>query len=456
MGRCNTRSSSNHGIYFCGWVEIKPNDQYFTIRNYDASGTSGTCYIHLKAYRRIGYNNDSNNYLEKIKTSNLIEQNWTTAEKRMALPSHVGWRHAVYGDGKFVIVGTNGYSAVSSDTGRTWTSSEIGKGTGGFYGVAYGNNQFLAVQYNSDNVYSSSDGINWTFLDKLPTYLWHGICYGGGKFVALDNDGYVSTSTDGTSWTLAPQDLGSGYSWFDICYGNNKFVAIGAGGYISTSEDGLTWTSPVQKLDNSSSNNWYTITFGNGKFVALDNKGRIATSSDGDTWSSPSQELSSDCSWWGIAYGNEKFIAIDYDGYISTYDIYSLELGGKSHKGQWQNVQWQIVNGTFGSTEVKTVDLATYGIPDDDYTYRVIVSLYSVTPTTSGRACKFSVCPSHASYVQVLMVITRSSSNEIGRNTVQVDLLPHDRTLAICNRTDYATGSTIINITGYRRLGNNE
>lgn len=67
MGRCNTRSSSTHGMYYHGMIPIYATDRAVTFCNHDGSGNSGTWYLYAKAYRRIGKNNDTtSSYISNI------------------------------------------------------------------------------------------------------------------------------------------------------------------------------------------------------------------------------------------------------------------------------------------------------------------------------------------------------------------------------------------------------
>jgi len=67
------------------------------------------------------------------------------------------------------------------------------------------------------------------------------VTYGNGVFVAVSNDGGVSTSLDGTAWS-------EGVITFkyptDIMYCNGFFLIFGDDGKIAYSPDGITW---VQK-----------------------------------------------------------------------------------------------------------------------------------------------------------------------------------------------------------------
>ena len=210
------------------------------------------------------------------------------------------------------------------DTSNAWTAPISFGDTSTSYnwtGITYGNNKFVAIG-DGGYISTSTDGITWTTPAKnsnLGNYNWKGITYGNNKFVAIGDGGYISTSTDGVTWTtpVKNSNLGSN-AWTGIAYGNNKFVALGMGGYISTSTDGVTWTDAVYN-PYISSFSWRDITYGNNKFVALGYNGYISTSTDGVTWTSATynSNLGSN-KWRGIAYGNNKFIALGYDGYTST------------------------------------------------------------------------------------------------------------------------------------------
>ena len=54
---------------------------------------------------------------------------------------------------------------------------------------------------------------------------WLSICYGNGKFVAVDNNRYFAYSSDGINWTEGTISDTS-RKWYSVCYGNDKFVAV--------------------------------------------------------------------------------------------------------------------------------------------------------------------------------------------------------------------------------------
>ena len=98
--------------------------------------------------------------------------------------------------------------------------------------------------------------------------LWSSVCYGNGKFVAID--GYESFnnkaaySTDVINWTQST--MTSHLPWRSVCYGNGKFVAVAYNSSIAAySTDGINWT----RINLPGSRYWTSVCYGNGKFVAI-------------------------------------------------------------------------------------------------------------------------------------------------------------------------------------------
>ena len=56
-------------------------------------------------------------------------------------------------------------------------------------------------------VIKSTDGVNWSATSGHPeasdsySQFYQRVAYGNGKFVALSSTGYITTSTDGNSWS---------------------------------------------------------------------------------------------------------------------------------------------------------------------------------------------------------------------------------------------------------------
>ena len=69
VARCLTRTSSKQLSASTIEIPIKASDRAFTVKNGDGSG-NGTHQIYTSAYRKLGTNGNSSNYIEKIKTPN--------------------------------------------------------------------------------------------------------------------------------------------------------------------------------------------------------------------------------------------------------------------------------------------------------------------------------------------------------------------------------------------------
>ena len=228
--------------------------------------------------------------------------------------------------------------------GVTWeplinTSSTLTQSI--WYCLAYDGTKFVAI---SDNGYvsTSEDGETWavatqTGLGSIGSI--YGLVYDGTRFIAMSLGGDILVSPDGVTWDDAPvAQLGS-YGWFGLAYSGTNYVAISTGGYVAISDDGSNWTVAQNADLNVSGAYWRGLTYGNGKFVALSNKGYTSVSTDGVNWSTavPSATLGKR-NWWSVTSDNTKFIALDIDGYTS------ISMDGIS----WTNASQATTVGTQG------------------------------------------------------------------------------------------------------------
>ena len=169
----------------------------------------------------------------------------------------------------------------------------------------------------------TADLTNWSNESSISTVYtasFNYIIYANNKFVAIDSaNSYISTSIDGTNWSIASR-IGSG-GWNGITYGKNIFLVVGGSGKISASTDGITWSSPIQV----GSNIWNSITYGNGIFVIVGDNGYVSSSSDGMTWSTPQKvvpttSIANNGSLLSVAFGNNKFVATGIGGIVTSED----------------------------------------------------------------------------------------------------------------------------------------
>ena len=174
-----------------------------------------------------------------------------------------------YGAGYWLAIGGTA-SAVRTLDGDTWASAgTIATTSGTWQGIAYGNGYFVAIPTgDSISAVSSNSGGTWSSGGTLPaSTTWSSIAYGNGRFVALAATGRVAYSVNnGTNWTNAPSATGattsvlsSSYTWKKVAYGQGLFYAIGTGSICATSPDGINWTT----RNMSSSSSWIGIAFGN-------------------------------------------------------------------------------------------------------------------------------------------------------------------------------------------------
>ena len=113
-------------------------------------------------------------------------------------------------------------------------------------------------------VYTMVKYNKWT-TTPITSAAWISVCYGNGKFVAVNNNGtnFAEYSYDGINWNTTPI---TSASWNSVCYGNGKFVAVAANSSIGAgySYDGINWnTTSITDA------NWYSVCYGNCKFVAV-------------------------------------------------------------------------------------------------------------------------------------------------------------------------------------------
>ena len=158
--------------------------------------------------------------------------------------------------------------------------------------------------------------IEENIMAVVGTNNWNAIAYGNGKYVAVGASGYVTTSTDGKTWTTPEYHYSYG-SWLSIAYGNGKFVVAGnsSSNYIGVSTDGINWSW----YNKPSGLMAYGMAYGNGKFVASSTNGRLYTSDDtGQTWSYIVPDIdglspANNDKYLNIVYNGEMFIAVGYN-----------------------------------------------------------------------------------------------------------------------------------------------
>ncbi|MEI7777785.1 MAG: hypothetical protein WCI52_04250, partial [bacterium] len=253
----------------------------------------------------------------------------------------------------------------------------------------------LAAVNNGGYIYTSTDsGITWTQRLGSGVHNWWSITSSsdGTKLAVVDqNNGYIYTSTSsGATWT---QQTGSGqHNWQSITSSSDgvKLAAGDAGnGYIYTSTNsGATW---IQQTG-SGQHGWRSITSSSDgtKLAAVDqNNGYIYTSTNsGSTWTQ--QTNSGQHYWQSIASSVDgvKLAAVASGGYIYTSTNSGVVWTQQTNSGQHG---WSFITSSSDGTKLAAVDNggSIYVSSDSGITWTVQTSAgqhnwYGVTSSSDG------------------------------------------------------------------------
>ncbi len=262
---------------------------------------------------------------------------WQT--NHLAACSQCELRSVTYGNGVFVAVGgkwspaNNIYSPLieTSSDGEHWLEGPYLLLEGVLSKVSFADGRFFT------ETLTSVDGVSWTtvsatnpipnLFDESDAFeledeirgssrpaLSGKIARSEDKHVAVGNNGWIITSTNGRHWVQ--EESGTYRHLKDVAANSQTFVVVGNGGTILTSLGGTKWIqragSPATFLDD--------ITYAKGKFVAI--------AVGNESWSNQAQLvlLSDDGADWKrldlrtnrrftapLLFGNERFVACAYD-----------------------------------------------------------------------------------------------------------------------------------------------
>lgn len=188
----------------------------------------------------------------------------------------------------FVAVGNNG-TVVTSTDGTTWTKQPAyamaqANGNNLTWITSDGSNFYALLSVTNPVVFISSDeGVTWTpysCIGNLKSLNWM-----NGKLVGYSANGDIFTSTDGKSWTLAPNSRGVPAQYNKLYSFNSAFylTELSGGGFIK-STDGSTYRGWVSSATNSLLVG-VTYTTTNTKCIAVGSNSTIITSTtQGVTW----------------------------------------------------------------------------------------------------------------------------------------------------------------------------
>ncbi len=161
----------------------------------------------------------------------------------------------------------------------------------------------VVASYSGGSVTSVVGNVSvWATTEDLKA-----IAYGGGKYIAVGNNGTAVSSTDLVSWSLL--STGTTNNLAGIIYDGAKFLVVGGSGTILTSPDGQTWSSQTS----GTSNRLNSITSSGSRYVAAGEKGLTISSLNGTNWTAHTSDFSD---LLAITYGNSTYVTVGQNGTI--------------------------------------------------------------------------------------------------------------------------------------------
>lgn len=214
-------------------------------------------------------------------------------------------RAIVYGNGYYVICGTSGDVAYSTDANE-WTKITPFT-TGVLTSIAYGKGRFLAIDSLGAVWISYKNPYSWEQVDVTFDVILEAVIYANNRFIIVGASGLFAKSNNGLTWEVGNIDSVDKYS---LTFGKGKYIAVGLNGSIFESTDGETW---IDNSDPAFTQSIRTTAYGNGLFVCGGQNGAIRYSADGKVWTTATTNSTSTISYIrGIAYSNGRFYACMY------------------------------------------------------------------------------------------------------------------------------------------------
>lgn len=400
---------------------------------YDGSNFVFLLYIEV----RNGQEYDEHVYLcqssngESWATTELSDSNFDIGIFEYNSTDQLGF---TYNNGKYVLMSNNGNIMTTTNLTGRWTFSNSQReklGDTNLWGMlTHGGNQFVALGQTGYTSKSTSN--SYDILRPFTATQPHKVIYCPflSKYVAVEKaNGRTYTSTDGRTWT-AGGTLSSGNNWSDLTCSDNKILVVG-GNYLSTSTDGSTWTTPVQRVGS-------LITKTSDQFVIANSNGYVSYSRDGEHWtdweqSSTLQPSANRYNWIASCYkGNDAYL-FDNNGHFTKNGLPTASVSAPA------SVQYLLGKSTGADNNspiVLTIENAMLSLKptvSDLYAWRnssTSTNLYTTTEVPSAGDILFN-----ASGVVVSSVLKYSPSN----NTMTAYYSGATR-----NYSRYTTGDTSV------------
>ncbi len=214
-----------------------------------------------------------------------------------------------YGNGMFVSGGANGLLFTSTD-GLTWAFVPTPNSSNGtIQSVKFINSIFVLVG-SAGTLVTSTDGIKFDTLHPGigSTTAGSSLAF-GDKFIAVNTNGSVVSSTDFVTWTSRNSQTTS--SLIATLFANSTYLYCGSGGALGTSTDGITWTSATSGTSSAIT----ALTFGT-LYVYAGLGGVLRSSTDAVTWDSRTSGTASNI--FGLTFGNSLYVYCGAGGVLRS------------------------------------------------------------------------------------------------------------------------------------------
>ncbi len=206
-----------------------------------------------------------------------------------------GFNRVRFLNGRFIVAayGTRGTGAntvrtgsyYTSTDGRTWTPNEVAANVAFLHAeIEFGNGRYIIVGGNGF-LFGSTDLSNWTPLTSNVTgiFSYQDVAFGNGRwFITTNGGGTVATSTDGQNFTSV-SGLAGAPGGYRVEYGNGVWFFYSQLNNAVSNDNGTTFI-PVTRT-NTTPGGTGTIRFVNGRFLSPGFVGvPFQASLDGRTW----------------------------------------------------------------------------------------------------------------------------------------------------------------------------
>lgn len=278
---------------------------------------------------------------------------WT--ERASALASTASnIRDVVYLNNTFFIFNGAGNISYSSD-GTTWTAATITQSNQNHTSMAYNGSVYVIV--GSASIWSSADGATWTArltsANGLTSQFFKHVIWTGSKFVAVADEGWWATSTDGVSWTVR-RDVSFG-DFVRVHVFNGITVAFAATQSPGTQGaavilEGATRAEVLQSGQWRYGGSWSTnvtnprmVAFNSNTYVTCANGGKVLYSTNGDTWQASENLFPSTGNFYASVVANNTFFVMGGAGNDGTGRLW-YSANGSSYTNASPGLSFSAVN----------------------------------------------------------------------------------------------------------------